>query len=131
MAVILNSQQEVLIAKRPREKSYGDLWEFPGGKLEEAETPHDAAKRELLEELGLSITILSSLKSFDHEIDSGKLLRFHPMLCQHSSGDLVLKEHTDVRWVNLKRLSNFNFAAPDYPVIEQLKAYFAGGVISI
>lgn len=124
MAVILNSQQEVLIAKRPLDKSYGGLWEFPGGKLEETETPHDAAKRELLEELGLSITIVSSFKSFEHEIDSRKFLLFHPLLCKHSSGEVVLAEHTDTRWINIHQISDFNFAAPDYPVIEQLRQYF-------
>ena len=50
MAVILNSQQEVLIAKRSLKKSYGRLWELPGEKLQEADTPQVTAKREPFEE---------------------------------------------------------------------------------
>jgi 8-oxo-dGTP diphosphatase len=129
MAVILNSQQEVLIAKRPLKKSYGGLWEFPGGKLERGETPQEAVKRELIEELGISIKIVTSFKSFEHEVDSGKLLRFHPLLCQYFSGNIVLTEHADARWVNRKKLMDFNFAAPDYPVIELLQQYFDGTII--
>ena len=117
--MIVNAEREVLIVKRPESKSYAGLWEFRGGKLEKVGSPSEAATRELLEELGIQIVKVGKLKLFDHAIDSGKLLRFHPFILKHIAGDITLTEHTEFRWITLNRLSNFNFSAPDYRVVSQ------------
>ena len=61
MGIIQNSQQKILIARRPLEKSFGGLWEFPGGKIEEGESPEEALQRELREELNLEVEIIEGL----------------------------------------------------------------------
>jgi len=123
IAIVLSEKSLVLIAKRPKDKSYGGLWEFPGGKLEIGESPSDAAKRELREELGIHIDVSVELEPFDHAIDSGKLLRFYPLICRHLNDEVTPTEHTEFLWAKPSDLSKFKFAAPDYPVIRQLKEW--------
>ena len=55
VGIIRNPLGEILIAKRPEHKYKGGLWEFPGGKIEPSETPLDALKRELREELNIEV----------------------------------------------------------------------------
>ena len=125
IGIVLSEKSVVLIAKRPKDKSYGGLWEFPGGKLEAGESPSDAATRELREELGIHIDVVGELEPFDHTIDSGKVLRFYPLICRHLNQEVTLTEHTEFLWAKPADLSNFNFAAPDYPVIRQLEKWLS------
>lgn len=125
IAIVLSEKSLVLIAKRPKGRSYGGLWEFPGGKLEAEESPSDAATRELREELGVHIDVVGELEPFDHTIDSGKVLRFHPLICRHLTQEVTLTEHTEFLWAKPSDLSKLNFAAPDYPVIQQLEEWLS------
>jgi 8-oxo-dGTP diphosphatase len=125
IGIVLIEKSVVLIAKRPKDKSYGGLWEFPGGKLEAGESPSDAATRELREELGIHIDVVGELEPFDHTIDSGKVLRFYPLICRHLNQEVTLTEHTEFLWAKPSDLSKLNFAAPDYPVIRQLEEWLS------
>mgnify|MGYP006088652321 FL=1 len=125
IGIVLIEKSVVLIAKRPKDKSYGGLWEFPGGKLEAGESPSDAATRELREELGIHIDVVGELEPFDHAIDSGKVLRFYPLICRHLNQEVTLTEHTEFLWAKPSDLSKLNFAAPDYPVIQQLEEWLS------
>ena len=125
IAIVLSEKSLVLIARRPKGKSYGGLWEFPGGKLEAEESPSDAATRELREELGIHIDVTGQLEPFDHAIDSGEVLRFYPLICRRLTHEVTLTEHTEFLWAKPADLSNFNFAAPDYPVIRQLEKWLS------
>ncbi len=125
IGIVLSEKSVVLIAKRPKDKSYGGLWEFPGGKLEAGESPSDAATRELREELGIHIDVVGELEPFDHTIDSGKVLRFYPLICRHLNQEVTLTEHTEFLWAKPSDLSKLNFSAPDYPVIRQLEEWLS------
>lgn len=121
MAVILNEHREVLIARRPFGKSYGGLWEFPGGKVEKGESPSEAVVRELEEELGIQIKVATWMTTFEHQTDRAEVLRFHPMICEWVAGELLAIEHEATAWVGISSLRHYDFAKPDYPVIEQLE----------
>ena len=123
MAIILNRQQQILIAKRPQDKSYGGLWEFPGGKVEKAEDPETAIVREIREELSIDIQPSTKLSSFDHPTDRGTTIRFIPIICKWIGDKLNLNEHTDVCWIHESQFDDHEFASPDYPVIKDLKRY--------
>lgn len=67
VGVLINAAGEVLLAQRPRDKSWPDWWEFPGGKIETGETALAALGRELKEELGIQITTASPWVCYDYE----------------------------------------------------------------
>ena len=67
VAVIINQNKEILIAKRSKDQHQGNKWEFPGGKAEENETSEEALHREILEELGIEVQSSSEMISITHE----------------------------------------------------------------
>ncbi len=87
-AVILNDAQEILIAKRLPTATSGDLWEFPGGKIEKDETHLAALSRELAEELGIQITHAEPWMSFNYDYSDRQL---HPKFYAY----IFCLNHTD------------------------------------
>lgn len=122
MALIFNQQAQILIAKRPLGKSYGGLWEFPGGKVEKDETINEAVVRELREELNISVQPTKSLPSFNYVTDQLLNIQFFPIVCEWVDGAVLPNEHSDTQWTNIERLNDYKFADPDYPVIASLQA---------
>lgn len=122
MAIISNRKGQILIAKRPLQKSYGGLWEFPGGKVEKDETINEAVVREIREELNISVQPTKSLPSFNYVTDQLVNIQFFPIVCEWVDGAVLPNEHSDTQWTNIERLNNYKFADPDYPVIASLQA---------
>jgi mutator protein MutT len=109
---ILRQNGLVLIAKRAAKGALGGKWEFPGGKVEPFESPQEALRREFAEELAIRVEVhkLVSETTFSHQGRIFKLLAFEvstqeePTLCG---------EHTELRWVSLEQLQEFDFAESD------------------
>jgi A/G-specific adenine glycosylase len=119
VGVVLNAAGEVLIDQRLEEGLLGGMWEFPGGKQEQAETIETCIARELKEELGIAVTVGAELITVDHAY-SHKKLRFVVHLCDLVSGEPQPLASQQVRWVRPEELGNYAFPAANARIIEAL-----------
>ena len=117
----VNEKNEPIIFATKR--GYGDFqggWEFPGGKIEDGETPQEALKREIKEELEVDIRVGELLDTIEYDYP-----KFHlSMDCFWSeiiSGELVLNEHEDAKWLDKKTLDSVEWLPADISLIDLIK----------
>jgi 8-oxo-dGTP diphosphatase len=118
---LVDPDRRVLIAQRPEDKMFPGLWEFPGGKLEEGETPEAALIRELHEELGISTqsACLAPLAFVSHAYESFHLLM--PLyVCRKWQGTPQPIEHVALKWVRPQALRDYPMPPADEPLIAAL-----------
>lgn len=118
---LVDADRRVLIAQRPQGKQLAGLWEFPGGKLEEGETPEAALIRELEEELGIETkeACLAPLAFASHAYEGWHLLM--PLyVCRKWQGTPVAKEHAALKWVRPQALRDYPMPPADEPLIAPL-----------
>jgi len=124
---LIDADGRILIAQRPEGKGMAGLWEFPGGKVEEGESPEATLIRELDEELGIAVkpACLAPLTfaSFAYE-------KFHLLMplyvCRRWDGLVVAKEHAALRWVRPQNLRDFPMPPADEPLIPALVDLLGG-----
>jgi 8-oxo-dGTP diphosphatase len=118
---LVDLDRRVLIAQRPEGKMFPGLWEFPGGKLEEGETPEAALIRELHEELGISTqsACLAPMAFVSHAYESFHLLM--PLyVCRKWQGTPQPREHVALKWVRPQALRDYPMPPADGPLIAPL-----------
>ena len=120
-AAIIESDDKILIAQRKLEDDiFGGFWEFPGGKIEDGETPEECMARELKEELEIEVEVGTLMTSNKHRYPSGifELLAYR---VQHICGNFVLNDHDEIKWITVDEISNFVFPPANTPIINFLK----------
>lgn len=115
---IIMKKNKILVAQRSERMSLPLKWEFPGGKIEEWETPEDCLKRELKEELNIEIKILRRLTATQFNYGSFSI-NLIPFLSEYLSGEISLTEHSDFKWLEKEMLQNLDWAAADLPILEE------------
>ena len=121
-AALIDVDNRVLIAQRPEGKSMAGLWEFPGGKIADGETPEGALVRELREELSIDVceTCLAPFTFASHSYE-----RFHLMmplyLCRRWEGEISPREGQAIKWVRASRLGDWPMPPADLPLIPMLR----------
>lgn len=106
---------QVLIAKRPQGVHQGGLWEFPGGKIEPGETVSEALKRELWEEIGITVHASTPLITLEHAYPD-RTVRLHVREVRDFSGEPRGLEGQPVEWVWPGDLDQFSFPAANDPI---------------
>lgn len=113
----------IFIAQRPLHKNQGGKWEFPGGKKFADESLEDCVKREITEELGITISVISKLNPEIHQYPNFQI-QLTPFICAVLDGKIVLKEHINSRWVSLNELKMVDFCEADKKVILEIMSFF-------
>lgn len=118
-AAVLYQKGKLLIARRPAGDKLANKWEFPGGKMEDGETPQACLARELLEELGIGVRVGAYLGEnlFRYPHGSIRLLAYR---ISWETGQLNPQVHDEIKWVSLEELDQYDFAPADVPFVEKL-----------
>ena len=125
-AAVICHQGKVLLTKRPDDKLLGGYWEFPGGKIDENESPHFALKRELREELDIEIEVGVILESVYHRYQWGNALIL-AYLCSWTNGTIKHLEVADHSWVIPTALASYDILPADRPIVAKIEKLAAAG----
>ncbi len=115
-AVILDGAGHILLARRPEHLHQGGLWEFPGGKVEPGESAMQALRRELEEELGISVTRARPLIRIPHAYPDRKVL-LDVWRVDGFTGEAHGREGQPLRWIAPEELGAFAFPAANRPIV--------------
>lgn len=121
VAVIINSQQDVLLALRQAHQHQGNLWEFPGGKVEANESVYDALVREIKEEVGVTITFARELVKISHDY-ADKTVLLDVWSTDTFIGEPKGREDQQLRWCAITDLIEDNFPAANVAIIDAIKS---------
>lgn len=120
IAAVIEREGHILIAKRRPGWHDAGKWEFPGGTLEEGETPEQCLKRELLEELEITTDVGDLICTSEHSYTPDWTIRLQVYQTTIVSGNLNLNVHDEIRWVKPGDLIHYDFPGADQPVVEKL-----------
>jgi 8-oxo-dGTP diphosphatase len=126
---IIEKEGKILIARRAIGQKLAGKWEFPGGKVEDGESPEECLKRELEEEFGIKVEVGEFITSNKHHYDhiSIELLAFQ---VKFISGEFTLTDHDTIEWVVPEELLNYDLAAADVPIAREIINYVGGNTRS-
>jgi len=119
VAAVIKEEDRIFATAR----GYGEYkgwWEFPGGKIEDGESPQEALKREIMEELDTEISVGELIDTIEYDYPT-----FHLSMdcfwCEIVKGDLVLKEHEAARWVDKDSIDDVKWLPADITILNKIK----------
>lgn len=119
VAAVIKKENKIFCTQR----GYGDFkggWEFPGGKIEEGESPQEALVREIKEELDADIKVGDLIKTVEYDYPT-----FHLSMdcfwCELVSDEIELKEHEDAKWLDKNNIDSVDWLPADLDLINSLK----------
>ncbi len=120
VAAIIHDNDNRIFATQRGSGDWKDWWEFPGGKIELGETPEEALKREILEELDTKIAVERLVDTVNWDYPKFHLT-MHCYWCEVVNGELCLLEHEAARWLSVEQLDSVKWLPADEVVIDKLK----------
>jgi 8-oxo-dGTP diphosphatase len=114
---IIEREGLILAAQRSASMSLPLKWEFPGGKIDYGESPEECLRREIVEEMGIQVSVGKSLSATTHNYPTFSVT-LHPFVCSIESGEIVLHEHAAIVWLPPEELHSLDWADADLPVIQ-------------
>lgn len=120
-AVIRKDGKYFCVRKGSTKYSYTSYkYEFPGGKIEPGETPQEALRREMAEELDYDISVGDRLVTVSHDYPDFSIT-LNAYLCEPLADDFKLKEHTEYRWLGAQELHTVDWAAADLGIVRRIE----------
>ena len=116
---IIELAGKILCTQRSASMSLPLKWEFPGGKINDGESPEECLKRELREELGVEASVSQALPETTHHYPAFSVT-LHPFICRIVSGEITLHEHNASVWLPTGELHTLDWAEADWPIIKGL-----------
>lgn len=120
VGVVYNLQGQVLIGQRVVRDQYFGKWEFPGGKLEQGESPEQALKREFLEETALELLNSQELMLVEHNYPD-RHVRLHVRISDSFNGEVMELEGQTLRWAEVSELDELDFLEGNHVILDALK----------
>ncbi len=120
VAAIIHDAEGRIFATQRGYGEFKDGWEFPGGKMEAGETPEEALRREIWEELKTRIEVERLVETVEWDYPQFHLT-MHCYLCRVESGRLELKEHEAARWLAKEELGSVDWLPADLQIIDNIR----------
>jgi len=119
VAAVIMKDGAVLCAQRGPTKTLPYKWEFPGGKIDEGESPKEALRREINEEMLCKVEVNEQIEHTVHEYDFG-IVHLTTFYCKIIEGNPALTEHESIKWLLPYELSGLDWAPADIPTVEKV-----------
>jgi A/G-specific adenine glycosylase len=116
---VVRKDGRILITRRKEDGLLGGLWEFPGGKVEKGETADEACKREIAEEVGLTVEVTRRIATVGHAYTHFKVA-VDVFDCEYIAGDVRLRAATDHRWILVEETADYPFPAVNHKIFPHL-----------